>query len=133
MILKWKLIAIAAIIAALAGTAWTWREEIEKRARYAMRGEQLEQALLEAQADAARQAELRQTAEKLAQKRSADIQTLRDQEEGLRAELRALERDDEAVAEWAGRPVPGAVLDRLRQPASAGGGENADSGGAAAE
>jgi len=129
---RWKLWLSGGLAVALAGSLWAWRDEIETRVRYAVQGEQLEQALREAEQEAARQRELREAADDIAEQRAQRVQALRQREDDLRADLRALEASDDDVATWADRRVPSAVLDRLRQP-SENGGENGDGGGDAAE
>jgi len=129
---RWKLWIAGGLAVALAGALWAWRDEIETRVRYAVQGEQLEQALREAEQEAARQRELREAADDIAEARADRVRALRQREDNLRADLRALERTNDEVEEWADRRVPGAILDRLReQPGD--GGQDGNGGGDTAD
>jgi len=125
---RWKLWMAGGLAVALVGAVWAWRDEIETRVRYAVQGEQLEQALREAEQEAARQRELRKAADNIAEARADLVRALRQRQDDLRADLRALERTNDEVAAWADRRVPGAILDRLReQPGD--GGQDGNGGG----
>jgi len=125
---RWKLWMAGGLAVALVGAVWAWRDEIETRVRYAVQGEQLEQALREAEQEAARQRELRKAADDIAEARADLVRALRQRQDDLRADLRALERTNDEVAAWADRRVPGAILDRLReQPGD--GGQDGNGGG----
>ena len=118
---RWKLWIAGGLAVALAGALWAWRDEIETRVRYAVQGEQLEQALREAEQEAARQRELRKAADDIAEARADRVQALRQRQDDLRADLRALEQTNDEVEEWADRRMPSAIVERLREQPGDGG------------
>ena len=128
--IRWKLWVIGAIGVALAGMVWLWRGEIESRVRYMVEGEQMEQAIREAENEADRQRKLRRRADDIAEVRKARVEALRARERDLSDSLRALERDNQAVREWSDGRLPPAIVERLRQRA---GGADGDGGGNAAD
>ena len=119
------LVGILAV--ALAGMLWAWREEIEQRVRYMVQGEQMAQALREAESEAARQRKLRKRADDIAKVRKARLEALMQRERDLSDELELLEQNDEEVRKWSDDRLPGAIIDRLREPGA--NREDGDGGG----
>lgn len=107
---KWKLWAIGALAVTLAAAAWQWRSEIETRVRYAVQGEQLEQALRDAEQRAEDAEEERRRLERLAAQRQSQLDDIRERERETRRELEAIRAEDDI---W-GRPIPDAAVDWLR-------------------
>ena len=107
---KWKLWAIGALAVVLLGAVWQWRSEIETRVRYAVQGEQMEQALRDAEQRAEAERDERRRLERIAQDREQRLSELRERERETRRELEAIRAEDDI---W-DRPIPGAALDWLR-------------------
>ena len=107
---KWKLWAIGALAVVLLGAVWQWRSEIETRVRYAVQGEQMEQALRDAEQRAEAERDERRRLERIAQDREQRLDELRERERETRRELEAIRAEDDI---W-DRPIPGAALDWLR-------------------
>ena len=107
---KWKLWAIGALAVVLLGAVWQWRSEIETRVRYAVQGEQMEQALRDAEQRAEAERDERRRLERIAQDREQRLSELRERERETRRELEAIRAQDDI---W-DQPIPGAAADWLR-------------------
>jgi septal ring factor EnvC (AmiA/AmiB activator) len=112
--IRWKAVLILAAAGVLMFVFWQWRSDIQDRVRAVVGYEQVIQAL-----DEQKQALGKLRAENARVRRinaqyETRLENIRQSLRGLEYEIRDLETASEAVADWAGNPLPGPVLDRLR-------------------
>jgi septal ring factor EnvC (AmiA/AmiB activator) len=112
--IRWKAVLILAAAGVLMFVFWQWRSDIQDRVRAVVGYEQVIQAL-----DEQKQALGKLRAENARVRRinaqyETRLENIRQSLRGLEYEIRDLETASEAVADWAGNPLPDPVLDRLR-------------------
>lgn len=123
---KWKLWVIGGLLAALAVAMWQWRAEIRNAAQWAVGFGQLEQVVREQEARLDRERRRWEETEALRLDLQSELQSIREEQRQITREFRELERNDEEVAEWAGRRLPGALTDWVLNDRAQGGNAERD-------
>ena len=108
---KIKIGIILALVTAVGGLGWLYRAELKRGAQLAQTVVQQRATLGEMEQELSRAEKMRKKAEARAAEHKQRIGEIRKQARGLRDEVRRLEKENQAVADWADNDLPGAVFD----------------------
>jgi len=110
---KIKLIAIGVLLLSTITLGYLYRYEIKKVALLAQELVQTERVLTETQERLEEERLARERVEEILQSREKAVRKLQEESARLRRDLEDLRQTDEETSDWATKPIPNAIRNRL--------------------
>ncbi len=112
--MRWKAVLAIGLVLVLGLALWQWYDDIGARIRAQMGYEQMEQAFKEQKQALQELQEETERRKRINAKWRNELRQVRTKLSSLEGEIYELEKKSEAMADWAGKPIPRVVLERLR-------------------